>query len=93
MNKQQLVRKVAEQTGQSQVAVYEVLTTLCNVIADTVASGDDVRLVGFGAFTKRTYRERIGRNPKTGSKLVIPAKQKLVFVAGLNTRKTMETSK
>lgn len=50
MTRQELVKAVAERAGHSQTAVNEMLNAMIGTIQDTVAAGDKVVLVGFGAF-------------------------------------------
>jgi DNA-binding protein HU-beta len=42
-------------------------------IKKAVKKGDDVKLVGFGTFTKAKRKARTGRNPQTGKEIKIPA--------------------
>jgi DNA-binding protein HU-beta len=42
-------------------------------IKKAVKKGDDVKLVGFGTFTKAKRKARTGRNPQTGKAIKIPA--------------------
>ena len=51
-------------------------------IADCLASGDKVQLVGFGAFEVKSRAARIGRNPKTKETIQIPASKVPVFKPG-----------
>ena len=82
MNKTQLVKKVAEASGltpkQATVAVESVLST----IVDTVASGENVALLGFGTFEKKHRDARTGRNPATGEAMEFAASDTPVFKAG-----------
>ena len=47
-----------------------------------VKKGDDVKLVGFGTFTKAKRKARTGRNPQTGKAIKIPAAWAPKFRAG-----------
>ncbi|MBQ8076179.1 MAG: HU family DNA-binding protein [Oscillospiraceae bacterium] len=82
MNKTQLVKKVAEASGltakQATAAVESVLST----IVDTVASGENVALLGFGTFEKKHRDARTGRNPATGEAMEFAASDTPVFKAG-----------
>ena len=82
MNKVELVAKVADDLGFTKKDVTAVVDSLVNVIVDTVASGDDVKIAGFGAFgvTERAARE--GRNPQTGETIAIAASKTPKFKAG-----------
>jgi integration host factor subunit beta len=44
-------------------------------IIKAIAKGENVQIRGFGSFKSRQLKTRIGRNPKDGSRIEIPAKQ------------------
>lgn len=50
-------------------------------ITDTLATGENVKLSGFGAFVVRQKAERLGRNPKTGTEVPISPRRVIVFKA------------
>ena len=52
------------------------------LITDTLKSGKDVRLVGFGTFLVHDRAATTGRNPRTGESIQIPAKKVPKFRAG-----------
>ena len=82
MNKGELVDVVAVQAGVTKKEADEILTATLDVIKETVANGEKVSLIGFGAFEPRQRSAREGRNPKTGEKLTIPATTVPAFSAG-----------
>jgi DNA-binding protein HU-beta len=86
MNKAELVEKVAKKTALTKLQSEQVLDAALEVISKAVAKGDEVKLVGFGTFSKSVRKSRQGRNPKTGTKLVIPAAQVPKFKAGKDFR-------
>jgi integration host factor subunit beta len=51
-------------------------------ITDALRAGDKVELRGFGSFRLRRRKPRVGRNPKTGETVQIPAKQVPWFTVG-----------
>ncbi|ACB54415.1 DNA binding protein HU [Crocosphaera subtropica ATCC 51142] len=73
MNKEQLVKAIAAETGQPQSVVTKILNATTETIVETVANGDKITLVGFGTFEPRDRKERQGKNPQTGEPLTIPA--------------------
>lgn len=82
MNKTELIAAVAAKSQLTKVDAGKAVDALLETIVETVAKGDDISLVGFGAFkaTKRAARE--GRNPKTGEKLTIAASTAPKFTPG-----------
>lgn len=73
MNKQELIEKLASETKLSKTQCEAVLNATFDHIRKAVKKGDDVKLVGFGTFTKTKRKARMGRNPQTGKEIKIPA--------------------
>ena len=80
MNKAQLVGKIAEQTTTKKQA-QDLVDTVLNSIRDSLKSKEDVAISGFGTFRVKQTKARMGRNPKTGETIQIPAKKKIAFRA------------
>ena len=82
MNKEELVKAIAQDTKLSQKEAAEILAVTVETIQKTVAKGEKVTLVGFGTFESRKRAERTGRNPQTGKEIKIAAKTVPAFSAG-----------
>lgn len=86
MNKSELIAAVAKSTGIAQKVVKPVVDTLFTTIADTMASGQEVLISGFGTFSNVPVEAHTGRNPKTGDPVEVAAHGKPRFKAS-NTLK------
>ncbi len=53
----------------------KTLNLVLDEIIKAIAKGENVQIRGFGSFKSRQLKTRIGRNPKDGSRIEIPAKQ------------------
>ena len=82
MNKEVLVKEIAERAGQSQKDAKAFLDASIDVITETLKKGDKVTLVGFGTFQVKERAAREGRNPRTGAVLHIAAKRTPAFAPG-----------
>lgn len=86
MNKTELIAATAEKTGLPKTSVTKVVDALFSttdgVIAETLAAGDKVALIGFGSFESRTRSARTGTNPLTKEPLTVPARNTPAFKAG-----------
>lgn len=82
MNKTQLVDKIAQSADMSKASAGRVLDAFIEAVGDTLESGDQVALVGFGTFSVRTRAARTGRNPKTGEEIQIEEAKVPAFKAG-----------
>lgn len=81
MNKTELIAKVAEKSDFTKKDTAIVVDALCDVIKETVVTGDKVGIVGFGVFETSERAAREGRNPQTGEKITIPASKAPKFKA------------
>ena len=86
MNKQELVKKIAEDTEMTQKDAAAVLESALAWIEKTVASGEKVQLVGFGTFERKKREARLSRNPRTGEEVQIQAAFLPTFKAGKGFR-------
>lgn len=82
MNKSELVANIAELSKLTKIDAEKALDALIKTIEDTLKSGDEIRLVGFGTFTTTTRKATTGRNPKTGEEIKIPERIVPKFKAG-----------
>jgi integration host factor subunit alpha len=74
-----IVEAVAEQVGFSKKQSVELVETLLELIKKTLESGEDVLVSGFGKFRVREKKERRGRNPATGDKMMLRPRRVVTF--------------
>lgn len=89
MNKNELVAAVAAQTGLSKSDAAKAVDSVFDAITDTLKKGDDVRLVGFGTFSVSQRAASVGRNPRTGAQINIPASKQAKFKAGKGLKESL----
>ncbi|MBK9293393.1 MAG: HU family DNA-binding protein [Oligoflexia bacterium] len=82
MNKAQLVEKISTDAQCTKAQAEAILDVTIESIKKAVAKGDDVKLVGFGTFSRGKRKARSGRNPQTGAEIQIPASKMPKFKAG-----------
>ena len=82
MNKNDLISSVAESSGLTKADAGRAVDGVFESIASALASGDDVRIVGFGSFSVANRAASTGRNPRTGEEIQIPASKQPKFKAG-----------
>lgn len=82
MNKQELIKVIAENADMTQTAAAKALNAFEYAIASTLQMGDEVKLRDFGLFKANPQPARMARNPKTGEPIEIPARKRVSFVAG-----------
>jgi nucleoid DNA-binding protein len=77
-----LATKIAAQTGIEQQAVKQVVQMTLDGIIDVLASSGRLELRNFGVFKVRVRKGRLGRDPRTGAVVTVPAKRTVKFMAG-----------
>ena len=82
MNKTELIAEVSKKTGMAKKDAEKAVNATMDAIAEAMAAGDKVQLVGFGSFETKVREARMGRNPKTKEPIEIPAAKVPVFKAG-----------
>ena len=82
MNKTELVAAVASKAELSKKDAEKAVKALTDAVADELAKGGKVQLVGFGTFEVSERAARTGKNPQTGKAIKIPASKAPKFKAG-----------
>ena len=87
MIKSELVLKIAEQNPHLyQRDVENLVDTILDEIVEALKRGDRVELRGFGAFSAKQREARVGRNPRTGTKVEVAEKLVPYFKSGKEMR-------
>ena len=82
MNKAELIEKVASASGVTKSDVEKVVSGFIDTVQSAVAVDDKVTLPGFGAWSRSQRKARVGRNPRTGDPVNIPASKAVKFSVG-----------
>jgi DNA-binding protein HU-beta len=82
MNKTELIDALAQKCDLTKVDAARAVDGLTDILAETLAKGESVAVLGFGNFTITERAARVGRNPKTGEPLQIAASKSPKFTAG-----------
>jgi len=85
LNKTEMITLLEGRLGSKGAAVA-ALDAVLDEITHAVASGERVTLTGFGTFERVERPARIGRNPRTGTAIEIPAAAAPRFHAGSSLR-------
>jgi DNA-binding protein HU-beta len=82
MNKHELIVAVAESTGLDKKECRKAVQGFIDVVAETLARSEKVKLTKFGKFSVSRRNERLQKNPQTGEKIMIPARNIVKFRPG-----------
>lgn len=80
MNKSDLAELVSKKT-ETKKAGAELVDEIFSAMQETLKKGEKVQISGFGTFSVKQRKARVGRNPKTGEPAEIPAKNVVRFKA------------
>ena len=89
MNKVELIAAMAEKSGLSKKNCEDALDVFVSAIGNALKNGDKVRLTGFGTFEVKERAARVGRNPRTGESVNIPASKHPTFKPGKVLKETV----
>lgn len=91
MTKSELIEMIAESQPEITRSDAEVvINTIFDAIGDALAAGERVELRGFGSFSTKRRNARMGRNPKTGELVSVPAKLVPHFKPGKDLRERVD---
>tara|TARA_X000001036_G_scaffold299855_1_gene278968 strand:- start:190 stop:483 length:294 start_codon:yes stop_codon:yes gene_type:complete len=83
MIRSELVQKIADENPHLyQKDVERIVGTIFDEIINAMAAGDRVELRGFGAFSVKKRKARLGRNPRTGEAVDVREKHVAFFKTG-----------
>ena len=93
MTKSDLIARLAERFPQlvAKDADFAVKMIL-DAMSEALAKGDRIEIRGFGSFSLNYRPPRVGRNPKSGDKVDVPAKWVPHFKAGKELRERVDES-
>jgi integration host factor beta subunit len=66
MTKADVISRISEETGLTSEEVKAVVHSLFQTIIDAMIAGDSIEIRGFGSYSVKKRKPRVGRNPKTG---------------------------
>lgn len=89
MTKAELVEEVARSTELTKKHAEIIVNTVFESIVDSLKAGEKIELRGFGSFRIRQRGARMGRNPKTGDQVEVPAKRIPYFKPGKDLREML----
>ena len=74
-----LAEALHHQVGLSRADSADIVEQILSEMCESLASGENVKISGFGTFVLRDKGERVGRNPKTGIEVPIAPRRVLTF--------------
>ncbi|WP_076418055.1 MULTISPECIES: integration host factor subunit alpha [Colwelliaceae] len=90
LTKAEVAEHLYEKVGLSKRDAKDMVEIFFEEIRETLESGEQVKLSGFGNFDLRVKSERPGRNPKTGEDIPISARKVVTFRPGQKLKSRVE---
>lgn len=75
LTKSNIVDSVYERTELTKKEAAEYVNEVLELMKETLESGEEIKVSGFGKFEVRHKEERMGRNPQTGDEIMIPERK------------------
>ena len=90
MNKSDLIKKISENTDSlNQEDLEQTVNIILNLISNSLSKVDRVEIRNFGTFSVRSRDQRISRNPKTGTSVLVEPKNHPYFRASKFLRESL----
>jgi len=86
LTKAQIIEKISNRNGITMKKSTELVESLLGVLKDTLTSGEDVLISGFGKFCVKDKDARRGRNPATGEDMMLSARKVVTFKCSASLR-------
>ena len=80
LTKNDVVEQVVDATGFTRKDSVAIVESLLEIIKGSLEQGEDVLVSGFGKFCVKCKNERKGRNPATGTDIMLPARRVVTFM-------------
>lgn len=82
MTKKEIVKKISEDIGLTQLKTKDIVQRTLDAIIHTLVSEGRIELRNFGVFEVKRRAPRKARNPRTGDKVFVPSKNVVTFKPG-----------
>ena len=92
ITKKDLVEKISDRTGLTQVDTKIVVETFLEAVSKALQGGNNIEIRGFGRFKIKKKKARMARNPRTNVHIQVPAGFKPVFEASKELKKRINSS-
>lgn len=82
MTKAEMIKALADKTGMTKADSERAFNGVFEIVKDELEAGNRVAVTGFGTFRVSERAARMGKNPRTGEAIKIPASKSVAFKAG-----------
>jgi integration host factor subunit alpha len=86
LTKAQIIERISDNDGFTKKKSIEIVETMVDIIKNTLESGEDVLISGFGKFCVKEKHARRGRNPATGEDMTLEERKVVTFKCSAKLR-------
>nr|WP_319396597.1 HU family DNA-binding protein [uncultured Desulfobacter sp.] len=90
MNTLELIQVIKDRTGLTKQESKDIVTLFFDNLTETMIKGDRIEIRGLCSFFIKEYASYTGRNPKTGKKVMVPAKRLPFFKPGKELKERVD---
>lgn len=87
LTKAQIVEEIRQRNGFSRKKSIETVEAMLEIMKESLESGENVLISGFGKFSVKEKRERKGRNPASGDAMMLAPRKVVTFNCSGKLRK------
>ena len=91
ITKSEIIDLLYEKTGLSKKECASSVEATIDIIKSELGKGNDIKISGFGKWTVKSKKARIGRNPQTGEDVTIEARKVVTFKQSVVLRDALNT--
>ena len=92
LTKAHITANLQDQLGFTNKQSIEFVEIILAIMKNTLESGEDILISGFGKFCVKEKRERRGRNPSTGEDMMLKERRVVTFRCSENLRRKVNGS-
>jgi integration host factor subunit alpha len=74
-----IAEKIQDNLDLPRTTTYEIMEEFIEIIKETIETGEDIMISGFGKFCVNEKQKRKGRNPATDEEMTLPARRVVTF--------------
>lgn len=90
MNKSDLIEIIVDHADMPRKRAEHIVNLLFDEMTEALVRDERIEIRGFGSFVSKHYGARMGRNPRTGESIPVPAKRAPVFKVGKELRERVD---
>jgi DNA-binding protein HU-beta len=90
MTKADLISTIAKDAKITKAGAEKALNAFSGAVTQALKKGGRITLTGFGTFYVASRKARMGRNPRTGKEIRIPATKVAKFKPGINLKQVVK---